>query len=511
VVAKTSSQIPINGLSLWLKADAGVNKLSYIYTSQIVLSGTSTPNVNGTYTANGVPAYGNEYPSVVDSYSFTAPSGKIMFWDAYEQQYRVFLDGSGNAGGFGSSDGVNWGPVENYISEIVISGCTGIYALVNGSYYWNNGFWNHSSGNYYIQDGALLEAAYSSVIATNNQNYSGAWTPTTITTQVTLAGAGSESINGVYGQSDSIEPITSWNGGQAGGYIYKDGGTYYVTNDDWSNAYKSDDLLSWTLDSGGIAPSPTGSLTNTARSMGSPTSTVIYAASGSISGAVTISTVNTNNLIGWADQSGSGNNATARTGSVSVISNSLNSKPVLHFDGTSNLITNSFYSIDWNSSITVIAVSKASASTVRGEQPTARYIASVTNNGGYEYGLSYGAYETEFPNFSNSYGISYVGGADIESTAMGENEVKIATSINSGGTISYYLNGSSVGSASSSDWSGYSPSVGSFAIGSNAVLDETDGFFSVCDVAEIIIYNRAVSSTERQQVEAYLNAKYGVY
>jgi len=222
-------------------------------------------------------------------------------------------------------------------------------------------------------------------------------------------------------------------------------------------------------------------------------------------------TTSGSNVTAWADQSGNGNNATARTGNATLVSSVINGKPVLRFDGTSNLITNNFFVNNYNTPITIIAVSKASASTVRGEQPTARYIVGVTNNGGYQFGLSYGAYGAENPNFSNSYGISYVSGADIESSPMGENEKRIASTINSGSEISFFLDATLVGTADPTEQSGGNNSTGAFSIGSDVVLDEIDNFFCTCDIAEIIIYNRAVTTTERQQVEAYLNTKYAIY
>jgi hypothetical protein len=222
-------------------------------------------------------------------------------------------------------------------------------------------------------------------------------------------------------------------------------------------------------------------------------------------------TLSGSNVTSWADQSGNGNNATARTGNATFVSSVINGKPVLRFDGTANLITNNFFVNNYNTPITIIAVSKASASTVRGGQPTARYIVGVTNNGGYQFGFSYGAYETANPNFSNSYGISYVSGLDIQSSAMGENKKRIASTINNGSEISFFLDGTLIGTADPADQSGGNNSTGAFSIGSDVVLDEIDYFFCVCDIAEIIIYNRQVTSPERQQVEAYLNTKYAIY
>jgi hypothetical protein len=219
---------------------------------------------------------------------------------------------------------------------------------------------------------------------------------------------------------------------------------------------------------------------------------------------------NTHQGFTWADQSGNGNNAIPRAGTPQLQSNVINGKPAIHLNGSTNLITNNFFAHNWNTPIAIIAVSKASASTVRGGQPTARYISGVTYINSYEFGLSYGGYGTEYPNFSNSYGISFVGGADIESSPMGENEKRIASTINNGTEISFFLDGNFVGTADPENFSGHNNSTGAFVIGSDAVLNAVDGFFSVCDIAEIIIYNRAITTPERQQVEAYLMEKYAI-
>jgi len=222
-------------------------------------------------------------------------------------------------------------------------------------------------------------------------------------------------------------------------------------------------------------------------------------------------TLSGSNVTAWADQSGNGNNATARTANSTFVSSVINGKPVLRFDGTANLITNNFFAHNYDTPITIIAVSKASASTVFGGDPTARYIYGVTNNGGYDAGLAYGAYGTENPNFSVGFGISYLSGQDIESSPMGENQVGLSSSINSGTLISAFLNGTLVGTADPANQSGGNNSTGAFSIGSEVTLDETAAFFCTCDIAEIIIYNRAITTQERQQVEAYLNTKYAIY
>jgi hypothetical protein len=42
-------------------------------------------------------------------------------------------------------------------------------------------------------------------------------------------------------------------------------------------------------------------------------------------------------------------------------------------------------------------------------------------------------------------------------------------------------------------------------------IGEMGGFFLTGDIAEMVIYKRALSSTERDQVRDYLNDKWAVY
>ena len=220
--------------------------------------------------------------------------------------------------------------------------------------------------------------------------------------------------------------------------------------------------------------------------------------------------LNNSNVSVWQDQSNNGNNAVAKDGEVTVVENSLNGRPVLRFDGSSNLITNSFYPTNYNTPITIIAVSRASASDVRNSE-TARYVQTVNDRFDWDFGLTYGGYETENPNFSVCYGKSYAGSDDIESSPMGENAIGLSIAINDGSTISNYLNGTLIGTANSSVWNNGGDAVGSFSIGSEVLqIPKAEGFFAKCDIAEIIIYKRALTTLERQEVENYLSNKYAI-
>ena len=220
--------------------------------------------------------------------------------------------------------------------------------------------------------------------------------------------------------------------------------------------------------------------------------------------------LNGSNVSIWQDQSKNSNNALAKTGGVTVVENSLNGKPVLRFNGSSNLITNSFYVTNFNTPITIIAVSRASASDVFNSQ-TARYVQAVNDQYDWDFGLTYGNYGTQNRNFSVCHGKSYAGSNDIESSPMGENAIGLSIGINDGSTISSYLNGTLIGTANSSTWNNGGDAVGSFSIGSEVVQNiNVEAFFAKCDIAEILIYKKALDSTERQAIENYLNIKYSL-
>jgi len=385
------SAIPQSGLSLWLKADAGVSKLSFNYASQIIISGTSTPNFNGTYTTIGTPSYTN---GVVDNYSFSAPSGRQMNWNSSEARYELFLSGSGY-GGFGSVDGITWSPIEQYISSITITGFTGAYTSANVTYTAtspNSGRWENANGYFILDDGFVYDADDID-IAYNTNNFVGAWTLT----------------NGT----------------------------------------------------------------------GSPTSTKVIVPDGSISGSVTTSTVNTENVAAWADQSGNGRNATNTEtyGTYSLIGG----KSFITFNASSNMIVPVIW--DGVSFVgTIITVARFASSNTGG-------ILTQEGEGG-NFVFSRGIAST------NAFYITTDGGDIVTSSSVANNNTNyvIGTTFNTS-SASLYLNGTSVGTGN------VSSNMGTF--------NTTIGGAS--SIAEMIVYNRVLTTPERQQVEAYLNTKYAIY
>lgn len=476
----SKSPIPRSGLSLWLKADAGVTKFSYNYASQIVISGTSTPNFNGTYTAIGTPSY---VGGVVDAYSFSAPSGRQMNWNSSEVRYELFLSGSGN-GGFASGDGINWTPLEQYISTITITGFTGIYSGANGTYNAtspNSGIWDRVGGGFFIDGDGLRDNVAEYLIATPPNDYSGSWTATSYDSSVTLTGAGTTSANGTYTRSDTnldlrTVPFTA-SGGRSIFFLSSD---WFVTNSAQENLYDNDgNLINWNVNSGD-SPAPTGSVGTSARSVGSPTSTTVTVPTGSISGSVTLSTVDTNNVLEWQDQSGNGRNATSFAGTPTL--STFSGKSFVSLPAESGLAN---YQGIWSETdliigtIIMVARFQSSGSTSRlfGHDPTMLFARNQQDN----------LYITID---------DLVGGTSDDALSNNTNYL-IGTSFDTN-LINFYLNGIDNGNLDGQEQYGTAP----YIIG---------GYSGSSSIAEIVVYNRVLTTQEREQVEAYLNTKYAIY
>jgi len=501
--AKIFSPLNISGLSLWLKADAGVSKLSYNYASQIIISGTSNPSFVGTYTAIGVPGYGNDRQEWVDSYMFSGPSGKTMQWNPSDEVYYLFENGSGDAGGFASGNGVNWSASNSY-TQIFISGFTGIYSGANGTYNGDGNYFERVGGAFYINGINLYSIADNIIIATAPANYSGAWTPATYISRVTLSGAtNASSINGSYDATENFV-VNSWTHSN-GGYIYFDG-DFFVTNEDWSNSYSSSNLIEW-AQSSGPSPAPTGILTNSPRSIGSAISTSSSVPSGSITGSVTTATANTNNVTSWSDQSGNGNNASVENSGEepTFVSSFSNSKPSIQFNGTSQLlIIPDSSSLDFiNTSIFIVL--KRTGDGTGNEITFMKNANALEDSGAYWQTAKLGGGNSSFDIANGGY-YDRNSGVDID-----DGVARVMDFTFNGTDFNIYVNG--IQTATYNDQVGnIDITSGSLQIGGyNKSFNNPGGELFNGQIAEIIMYNRAVTTQERQQVEAYLNTKYAIY
>jgi hypothetical protein len=272
----------------WTPTNTTITKFTPTFISRIVITGSSTPNFNGTYNASSVPAYGNEYPDRVDSYGFNGPAS--LAWNSGEPRFELYANGSGATGGFGSGDGINWGSIEEYIKEIVVSGFEGIYSDANGSYLLDgigSGIWVNDT-QYVIQSGELYSDA-AVLLATNSTNYTGSWTPVGYISSITLTGAATTSANGTYTRTDTQIDMANVSFTASGGRsIDRTGGDWIVNPDELYIG----DLTDWNpLSVFGGPDAPTGVTGDSPRSIGSVTSSVIYVPSGSISGSITTTAI----------------------------------------------------------------------------------------------------------------------------------------------------------------------------------------------------------------------------
>jgi hypothetical protein len=220
----------------------------------------------------------------------------------------------------------------------------------------------------------------------------------------------------------------------------------------------------------------------------------------------------------WADQSENGNNTTDYGGySPTFVSNVVNGKPVIRFGnaGNATVLKTSPTSIGNSGNFTLIAVynynnsgnvwagliSKGDFATVEGSQfeLDAQFING--DNG-----------------WTNVFGVmDYYGGPDwvwCPNETLYANQWIIHEGISdvTNGYQYQYINGNETSSAYSvAQINACNIAIGIGNAGSDrAPLSPEFGGFQG-DVAEIIIYDRALSIVERQQVEVYLNQKYQIY
>jgi len=395
----------LGGLSLWLKADAGVSKFSFNYISEIIISGTSNPSVNGTYTATTVPTFNYEGYRV-NNYTLSSTNGYTIIWDSNEEQFFLYV--ISNTIGFSSSNGESWSILGQRLNQVVITGFTDDYSPANGTYTF--GAYEDSEGfvklPYFINGENLFNLDNSTeLLATNtNANYSGAWTL----------------VNG------------------------------------------------------------TGSPT---------TSSVAFYPVGSISGSITTSTANSDYVTEWADQSGNSivltpDNQNAPT----FVSSFLNGKPAIEFIVGSNTgLSNTSFGL---TGFTFFSVTKQKSTN------TGRIFSSYFGN------VLIGTWG----NYSNR----FYGGGDNGWLAEGEQtstDFLITTAFSDPNTtFDFSQNGVSQSSGASNSTvilNGISVGGGIWNGGNEEASDSY--------VCEIVIYNRTLTLTERQQVETYLNQKYAIY
>jgi hypothetical protein len=201
----------------------------------------------------------------------------------------------------------------------------------------------------------------------------------------------------------------------------------------------------------------------------------------------------------WADQSGNGLNASQGTSTYrpTYVTSSMNGHAIVRFNGSNNYLNVASGFANFTSGVSIFVVAKPSYANWWD-----RFIdfgtGSPTNNlvfarNGNSNTLSYETYNGSW--------------SDLDATnAIPVNTAYVLEVVqSSSGSTSIYKNGTSL-------------SMGTVTLPTNVTRTQnyiaksdggSDGYYEG-DIAEIIIYNSALSTTNRQTVETYLRTKYGL-
>jgi hypothetical protein len=215
-------------------------------------------------------------------------------------------------------------------------------------------------------------------------------------------------------------------------------------------------------------------------------------------------TLSGSNVTAWADQSGNGKNAVGASTFPTLQSNAINGLPAIRFNNT-GLDTSRFSissSFNLKNSSAFVVVKQLSL-----ENAFPRYLSFPSLND-----LDYNADDGLAVLFNNGVPQLQITSNTIDtviSDATADNVFAIASyKIDNSGNISAFYNGGSEGTGQNSNMASQN-GVSEIYIGQSPSNITTEGIYG--DIAEIVMYSRSVTTPERQQVEAYLNAKYAIY
>ncbi|WP_019504105.1 Ig-like domain-containing protein [Pleurocapsa sp. PCC 7319] len=196
-------------------------------------------------------------------------------------------------------------------------------------------------------------------------------------------------------------------------------------------------------------------------------------------------------VTGWTDQSGLGNNLTGG-GDPRLVSNGLNGQPIIAFDGAGDKLEN------------LLGLNGLPAG---GEDRTIFFLAKYNSNG--YGGFTYGNNAT-----NQAFGLVVDNKGDLSIQAWGfgqDNSSKVDGTGTGwlvqgakleGGVLTHYKDGAEIDSSTHN----YNTSLAKLVVG--AEIDSSP--YLDMEVGGIIVYDRALSDAERQQVNAYFQDKYGL-
>lgn len=214
------------------------------------------------------------------------------------------------------------------------------------------------------------------------------------------------------------------------------------------------------------------------------------------------------NVSSWPDRSGRGFTADVFSGTPTYGATDMNGRPAVKFDGSSAMrIDASVYSFGITDPITIVAAIKAPApgTAVAARRPL---MCGGTANGTVGIGLALRLFSG-----AQDYGglVDRVGTASVNiSSSTAVSNVRKIMAVNYDGTDGqFFLNGTQAAAATniSTTLSAATANTGRVTIGSQ-IIGSTVTFPTVVDFAEIIVYSRSLSASERQRITQYLAAQY---
>ncbi|WP_254838672.1 Ig-like domain-containing protein [Natronomonas marina] len=203
-------------------------------------------------------------------------------------------------------------------------------------------------------------------------------------------------------------------------------------------------------------------------------------------------TTSGDNVTGWADQSGQGNDLTA-SGDPTLVTDGPNGEPMVSLDGTDDLLqrTDTLTGLpSGNDSRTIMYV--------------VNYQSSPDWGGGVAYGAA--ACNNAFGLIVHDSSLQVQGWCEDftapASADVGSDTWLTQSAVLASDQVTHYKNGTQIDQFTHT----YDTDPQKIVVGA-----ELDGSPLVdMEVAEVVVYDRALTDTERQQVEQYLQDKYGI-
>jgi hypothetical protein len=215
-------------------------------------------------------------------------------------------------------------------------------------------------------------------------------------------------------------------------------------------------------------------------------------------GTPNTSNYNLVNGTGWQDKSGNGRHASNVDGSPSFVTNELNGKGVVYFNGTNNAYISSSSSLAAHTeNFSIFLISKD-----EGTGSHSAHVQSPYNNNSWSFGAKQG--HTKNVAWFNGWLYPQSQDADSADTTNFHLYQATLTDTDSGNV---WLDGQKVMTDGTGANDGTNRKPGQISFGGDNRGNHTR---SKCRIAEFIVLNRVVSEAERLKIEGYLTRKWGM-